>query len=61
MASTNAGNDGGRQIAPRAQRERRHLYALLHMWDDEDTQVSAPVPMAELVKAQERHDRHEPQ
>ncbi len=40
-------------LSPRAQRERRHMYFMLHMWDDEDTKVAAPVPMAELVAEDE--------
>ena len=53
MAAANGDMKMPASIAPRPQRERRHLYAMLHMWDDEETQVSAPVPMAELVRASE--------
>lgn len=41
------------ELSPRAQRERRHMYSMLHMWDDEDTKVAAPLPMAELVAEDE--------
>lgn len=53
MGAANGDTKMPAAITPRPQRERRHLYAMLHMWDDEETQVSAPVPMAELVKTNE--------
>lgn len=36
--------------SPRLQRERFNVYSALHVWDDEDTQVSKPISMADLVK-----------
>lgn len=35
--------------SPRLQRERFSVYSSLHVWDDEDTQVSKPISMADLV------------
>lgn len=35
--------------SPRLQRERFNVYSSLHVWDDEDTQVSKPILMADLV------------
>lgn len=44
---------------PAARRERDQLYASLDVWGDEDTQVSVPVPMSDLVNGTEpRNTNH---
>lgn len=35
--------------SPAAMHEREEVYSFLDVWADEDTQVSSPVPMSELV------------
>ena len=40
-------------LASLADNERRQLYSILDVWDDEETQVLESVPMAELVNAEQ--------
>lgn len=49
MPAVNRNSAEDRIMTPRRERERRHLYAMLHMWDDEETQILPAVTMADLV------------
>lgn len=44
-------------VVPNMRRERNDEYSRLNVWDDDDTQVSKPITMSELVNGKDNRPK----